>query len=207
MTKKHDGYVWQTYGQIHKRVNDFGSGLMHLNQTILGHSQLNRWSLGIWATNRPEWSISEISCNYNNLISVPLYDTLGPDAVEYVINHAEIQIVVCSANHIATLLQNSTKLPGLKAIVSMDSLRDDPAAAIPGTSSAPALLRAWGAEKGIKVYDFLEMEALGAAHPRKPSPPREDEVASLCYTSGTTGQPVSTVQRPTLLRLHKRPVQ
>ncbi|GJJ70329.1 long-chain acyl-CoA synthetase [Entomortierella parvispora] len=189
VTKKHDGYVWQTFEQIHKRVNDFGSGLMHLNQAILGHSQLNRWSLGIWSTNRPEWSISEISCNYNNLVSVPLYDTLGPDAVEYVINHAEIQMVVCSSNHIATLLQNSAKLPSLRAIISMDSLRDDPAMAIPGASSAPALLRAWGAEKGIKVYDFLEMEALGAAHPRKPSPPREEEVASLCYTSGTTGQP------------------
>lgn len=192
MTKKHDGYVWQTYGQIHKRVNAFGSGLMHLNEKILGQTeQLNRWSLGIWSTNRPEWSISEISCNYYNLVSVALYETLGPDAVEYVINHAEIQAVVCSANHIATLLQNSNKLPSLKAIISMDSLREDPARAIPGAPNAPSVLRAWAEEMRIKLFDFLEVEAMGAAHPRKHCPPREDEVASLCYTSGTTGQPVS----------------
>ncbi|KAG0042525.1 hypothetical protein BGZ83_000358 [Gryganskiella cystojenkinii] len=190
VTKTHDGYVWQTYGQVHKRVNAFGSGLMHLNEKILGHSeQLNRWSLGIWSTNRPEWSISEISCNYYNLVSVALYETLGPDAVEFVINHAEIHIVVCSANHISTLLQNSSKFPKLKAVISMDSLNATDVNAVPGAPNAPSILRAWGEEKGIKVFDFLEIEALGLTHPRKHCPPRADEVASLCYTSGTTGQP------------------
>jgi len=96
VTKTYGGYTWQTYRQVDQRVNAFGSGVMHLNDTILGSTQLNRWSLGIWSLNRPEWFISEMICNYFNLVSVPLYETLGPDAVEYVMNHAEVKVVVVS---------------------------------------------------------------------------------------------------------------
>ncbi|GJJ70330.1 long-chain acyl-CoA synthetase [Entomortierella parvispora] len=187
VTKTYGRYTWETYAQIRQRINEFGSGLMHINEVVLGSDQLDRWSLGIWSLGRPEWFVSEMSCNYYNNISVPLYDSLGPDAVEYVINHAEVRMVSCSANHIATLLQNSHKLPTLKAIVSMDSFTNP--ATLPGTANAAEVLRAWGAEKGIKIYDFYEVEALGRAFPRKHIPPKPDDVASLCYTSGTTGQP------------------
>jgi long-chain acyl-CoA synthetase len=77
----------------------------------------------------------------------------------------------------------------MKAIISMDSLLEIPTA--PNTASAPKVLRAWAADKGIKLFDFAEIESLGALHPRKHITPAEDEIASLCYTSGTTGQPVS----------------
>ncbi|KAG0307043.1 hypothetical protein BGZ98_001190 [Dissophora globulifera] len=187
VAQTYGGYTWETFTQVNQRVNAFGSGIMHLNEVILGNEQLNRWSLGIWSQGRPEWFITEMGCNCYNLISVALYDTLGHDAVEYIVNHADIQIVVASANHIASLLENAEKLPTLKAIVSMDSLHDT--VPVPGATSAAQVLRAWGAEKGIKVYDFDEIESLGAEFPRKHLPPHEDEVASLCYTSGTTGQP------------------
>ncbi|KAI8600989.1 hypothetical protein EDD21DRAFT_375648 [Dissophora ornata] len=187
VSQSYGSYVWQTYGQVEKRVNAFGSGIMHLNNVILGNPQLSRWSLGIWSLNRPEWFISEMSCNYFNLVSVALYETLGPDAVEYVINHAETPIVVASGNHVASLLENADKLPGLKVIISMDPLHDP--APVPGATSSAKILRAWAAGKGIRVYDFSEVEALGAEYPHRHLPPTEDEVASFCYTSGTTGQP------------------
>ncbi|KAK3829289.1 MAG: hypothetical protein J3Q66DRAFT_324835 [Benniella sp.] len=187
VAQTYGGYSWETFAQINQRVNAFGSGIMHLNEVILGNQQLNRWSLGIWSHGRPEWFISEMSCNCYNLVSVALYDTLGPDAVEYIVNHADIQIVVSSANHIASMLENAEKLPKVKAIISMDSLHDT--VPVPGATSAAQVLRAWGAQKGIKIYDFHEIESLGAEFPRRHMPPTADEVASLCYTSGTTGQP------------------
>ncbi|KAG0040912.1 hypothetical protein BGZ82_006785 [Podila clonocystis] len=187
VAQTYGGYTWQTYSQINQRVNAFGSGLMHLNEVILQNPQLNRWSLGIWALGRPEWYISEMSCNFFNLVSVALYDTLGPDAVEYIVSHAEVPVIVCSGNHVSTLLQNASQMPGLRAIISMDSLQDT--VPVPGATSPAKILRTWGEEKGIKVFDFDEIENFGAEFPRKHLPPHEDEVASLCYTSGTTGQP------------------
>jgi long-chain acyl-CoA synthetase len=89
---------------------------------------------------------------------------------------------------VASLLEMSEKVPGMKAIISMDSLQEVPTA--PNTASAPKVLRAWAAGKGIQLFDFAEIEALGILHPHKHLLPTENEVASLCYTSGTTGQPV-----------------
>ncbi|KAF9359777.1 hypothetical protein BGX34_008162 [Mortierella sp. NVP85] len=187
-TQTYGGYTWQTFSQINQRINAFGSGIMHLNEHVLGSTQLTRWTLGIWAQGRPEWCISEMSCNFYNLISVALYDTLGADSIEYVCNHAEIRMVVCSANHVASLLENRDKMPQLKVVISMDPLRDNvPVAGSPKDSSKE--LRAWGDKIGIKVYDFDEVEALGKKFPRKHIPPQSEEVASICYTSGTTGAP------------------
>ncbi|KAF9997623.1 hypothetical protein BGZ80_010413 [Entomortierella chlamydospora] len=174
-TKKYGAYSWQTYGQVHDRIEAFGSGLIHVYEKILGNTQLKRWSLGIWAQSRPEWFISDLSCSFFDMVSVPLYETLGSDSVEYVCNHAEIKVVVCSANHIPKLLASADKLPFLQGIVSMDSIDES-------TRSA-------GDKKGIKIFDFSEIETLGKKFPRKHSPPQESDVNTICYTSGTTGQP------------------
>jgi long-chain acyl-CoA synthetase len=32
-----------------------------------------------------EWAITELSCNAYSMVLVPLYDTLGPDAVQLIV--------------------------------------------------------------------------------------------------------------------------
>ncbi|ORZ09050.1 hypothetical protein BCR41DRAFT_358800 [Lobosporangium transversale] len=187
-TRTYDSFTWETFQQIDQRINAFGSGIMHLNESFLGNSQLNRWALGIWSLGRPEWYITEMSCYFYNLVNVALYDTLGPDSIEYVSNHAEIRVVVCSANHIVALLKIAHKLSSLQAIISMDSLYDTSRSA-PNAVVDLNVIRSLSNENGIKVYDFEEIEALGKEFPRPHTPPKKDEVATLCYTSGTTGQP------------------
>jgi len=61
----------------------------------------------------------------------------------------------------------------------------------PSMSGLPKakVLKAWGASKGITIMDIAEMELLGQANPRAHIPPKPDDMASLCYTSGTTGNP------------------
>ena len=45
------------------------------------------------------------ACNRQNAYCVPLYDTLGPDAVEYIIGHAEITVVFASAIKMRALVE------------------------------------------------------------------------------------------------------
>ncbi len=40
-----------------------------------------------------------------------------------------------------------------------------------------------------RVVTLEAVEALGRRHPRAHVPPKPSEIATLCYTSGTTGQP------------------
>lgn len=77
--------------------------------------------IGLYFINRPEWLIVDHACTAYSYISVPLYDTLGtymtdkkciyldtlvlflqclilctgPDAVKYVVNHADVQAIFC----------------------------------------------------------------------------------------------------------------
>ena len=52
-----------------------------------------------------------------SMVSVPLYDTLGPDAVEYICNHAELSAVACSAAVLPILLSVMPKCPLIKFLV------------------------------------------------------------------------------------------
>lgn len=179
-------YVWQTYRQMNHRINNFGSGLLHYLNHTMNDTRTTQIPIGVWAINRPEWSITDLACAAYSLYTVSLYDTLGPDTVEFVINHAELETVVCSGDHIADLLKLRHKLPNLKTIISMDSLDE---VVRPGVASKREIINAWAAEKNIKLVDFKYIEELGKKNRRPQNPPKSTDLCCIMYTSGTTGMP------------------
>ncbi|WCJ31584.1 long-chain acyl-CoA synthetase 7 [Euphorbia peplus] len=42
-----------------------------------------------------EWLIVDHACSAYSYISVLLYDTLGPDDVKFIVNHADVQAIFC----------------------------------------------------------------------------------------------------------------
>ncbi|KAJ0013875.1 hypothetical protein Pint_19866 [Pistacia integerrima] len=81
-------YKWMTYGEASTARQAIGSGLRC-------YGLMKGVCIGLYFINRPEWLIVDHACSAYSYISVPLYDTLGPDAVKYVVNHAEIQAIFC----------------------------------------------------------------------------------------------------------------
>lgn len=125
-----------------------------------------------------------------SLYTVSLYDTLGPSATEYIINHAEIPCVATSLPHIPTLLKLKSTLPTLKVIISLDPLEESDR---PGYSKY-AILTAMAADLGIRIYSIQQVESLGEAFGSPvyhvPSP---SDIVTINYTSGTTGPPKGVV--------------
>ncbi|KAF9189905.1 hypothetical protein BGZ51_009184 [Haplosporangium sp. Z 767] len=192
VTKTFGGYVWETYTQVNDRITRFGSGLLKIHQDAHGLSAVaHNWTVGIWAINRPEWTIASEACSAYSLVSVGLYDTLGPEAVTYGINHSECSIAVTSVDHVASLLNESSNMPGLKVIVCMDSL--EAGKAMSGMTSNGEILRTYAKDKGVLLYDWSEVEAIGAQFGRKHVPAQPADVYTICYTSGTTGLPKGAV--------------
>lgn len=181
-------YVWETYREVNQHILNFGSGLMNLINHTLNDPRTRGIPIGMWAVNRPEWFITDMACASQSLFTVALYDTLGPDAVEYVVNHSELEIVVCSGDHIADLLKIREKLPKLRAIISLDSF-DDGAKVAPGTVSKGAIVKAWAQEKNVFLTDMATLELNGKKNRRSINLPQPDDLACLMYTSGTTGNP------------------
>lgn len=105
-------YVFSTYKEIQTRVSNLASGLASLNLGVQDR-------VGIYSINRPEWVLAEYACYGQNLCTVPLYDTLGPEAAEFIIRQAEVSTVFCSRDKVATLISisQSGRVPSLKTII------------------------------------------------------------------------------------------
>ncbi|ETE59721.1 Long-chain-fatty-acid--CoA ligase 5, partial [Ophiophagus hannah] len=74
-----------------------------------------------------QWIISELACYTYSMVVVPLYDTLGAEAIVYIVNKADISTVICDKPEKAeTILENCKqgKMPVLKTIILMDLFDD-----------------------------------------------------------------------------------
>ncbi|VBB77339.1 Putative long-chain-fatty-acid--CoA ligase [Podospora comata] len=177
-------FVWTTYTEVAERRKNFGAGIVELHQRV-GVTADKKYAVGLWAQNRPEWQITELALLSQSLWPVSLYETLGPEATEYIINHSELTAVVCSLPHIPTLLKLAPRVPSLKFIISLDPLD---AGEMTGHSKL-SLLNAAAAQVGLEIFSMEGVEALGARSGRPMRPPQPEDVLTINYTSGTTGDP------------------
>ena len=181
------------YSTVQERRGYFGVGLVSINKEAGVTDQ--KYGVGLWCQNRPEWQLTDLACMSQSLFSVSLYDTLGPSATEYIVNHATLPCVVTSLPHIPTLLRLKPRLPSLKVIVSLDPLD----AGEQQGCSKHDLLNSIASEVGVRVYSIAQVETIGATFGMpKYHPPSADDIVTLNYTSGTTGPPKGV----TLLHSH-----
>ncbi|XP_070264276.1 long-chain-fatty-acid--CoA ligase 1 isoform X3 [Myotis yumanensis] len=166
-------YEWLSYKQVEEMSECVGSALIQK-----GFKAAPDQYIGIFAQNRPEWVIIEQGCFAFSMVVVPLYDTLGTEAITYIVNKAELSLVFVDKPEKANLLLEGVEnklTPGLKVVVLMDSYGSE--------------LVERGKKCGVEITSMKAMEDLGRANRKKPKPPAPEDLAVICFTSGTTGNP------------------
>uniref|UniRef100_A0A8C2KZ81 Arachidonate--CoA ligase n=1 Tax=Cyprinus carpio TaxID=7962 RepID=A0A8C2KZ81_CYPCA len=152
-------YQWISYTEVSERAQVLGSGLL-----AKGCKPNPQQFVGIFAQNRPEWVIAELACYTFSMALVPLYDTLGLEAMVHILNLAEISMVICDKEDKAeSLLKHKEKgvTPALSCLVLFNPF------------SAALLER--GRKCGVEILQLSQI-----------MPPKPQDLAVVCFTSGTT---------------------
>ncbi|XP_010588433.2 long-chain-fatty-acid--CoA ligase 6 isoform X1 [Loxodonta africana] len=166
-------YQWLSYQEVADRAEFLGSGLLQHNCKASSDQ-----FIGVFAQNRPEWIIAELACYTYSMVVVPLYDTLGPGAIHYIINTADISTVIVDKPQKAVLLLEHVEkkeTPGLKLIIIMEPFEE--------------ALKERGQECGVVIKSMQAVEDCGQGNYHAPVPPQPDDLSIVCFTSGTTGNP------------------
>jgi len=129
--------------------------------------------VAIVGANRRDWVICQHGINAAQGVPAPLYTTLLPEQMAYIVGNAQSKIVVCDdETQLNKYLSIAKGESPIEHIVTMDDLSSND----PRVITLAALM-----EKGDSVDD-AELDArLDAV--------KMDDVALLIYTSGTTGLP------------------
>jgi len=188
-------YKFQTYATVKQRRDNFGAGIYFAltnnqfrNETHADISydplmEKSSFILSIFSANRAEWAICDCACVAYSISNTALYESLGPETTEYILNLTQSPIVVCSKDKLKLLIDLKAKYPEelntLIALVSMDPL--DPA-----NPSDREFIDSGAANK-IVVYDFHQIEQFGKLNPLPLIRPNPKTVYTLSFTSGTTG--------------------
>ena len=167
---KTEQFQWLKFSQVCDIVAKIGSALEQLAE--------KKANIGIYSLNRQEWIMSELGCFRNNLITVPLYDTLGKEAIVHIINETEMTLCILSRNRIQGLVDAKKEglLNPLQILVSMDDIEEE--------------LKINAKAADIDLYSWTDFLELGVAHPTDESgKSKNEDIFTICYTSGTSGMP------------------
>ena len=170
--------IWQsvTWQQYLEHVRDFSLGLISLG---LKPGE----TLGIIGDNRPEWVYAELAAQAAGAIPFGIFQDSILTEIAYIIDHSGAAMLVAEdQEQVDKILDLKEQLPRLKKIIYTD----------------PKGL--WDYEDDLLI-EFSQIEALGRELHRTESDLfdkniraiKDSDLASICYTSGTTGNPKGTL--------------
>lgn len=180
-----------------------------IGKSIAASSKFQQ-ALGIMMKNSPNWVILEQACYRMNVVTVPLYDSLKDEDLIFIINQTQLvvvavqqeiqvemlrkricphcptlrNIILCNdganySDHKDNIFRHGTKTA--KGCHQLEIFNDSSSKVKSAEHSSRSNI--------MSIWILSELQSMGLSALLPPRPPSPQDVATLCYTSGTTGVP------------------
>ncbi len=174
LSYKVDG-AWQelTWKQYYETIVTLASGL-------LSHQVKPGDRVAIMANTRVEWSVCDYAIMGIQAVTVPIYQTVTAEDLQHILNNSEAKILFLeNRNMLKLFLKVREACPSVKQVICFDPVRESD----PQVMGWPELL-AFGAQEKAEQRSAFETLCKSS---------RPDQMATLVYTSGTSGIPKGVV--------------
>ena len=179
-------YTYFTYNEVHTMCKKFAKNLHEKKEELIHKDSYKDKEfnlVGIFAKNCTEWVISDMGCQMDSVTTATLYATLGQDAFKYICDQTQIKTILVSPDLVDMLCELKLKfdLQRLSIAILFDLTTN--------CDSKMELDKLKNA--GFTAYSFTQ-DFLKENNKVKDSDlqiSKPDTIMTVCYTSGTTGNP------------------
>ncbi len=171
VSSKHEGKYreisWQEMGRTVRGLASF----------LIDQGIKKKDRIAIFSENRHEWWEADLASLSAGAIDVPIYSTNSPDEAAYIISDSECRICFAGTEaHLEKLKKVRKKLPSLELIIVFNDVKKSKGV----ISFAEAVRRGEESVDAIKLQKTMQKRIAAL---------KETDVATIMYTSGTTGSP------------------
>ncbi|RWS25857.1 long chain fatty acid CoA ligase-like protein [Leptotrombidium deliense] len=170
-----ENYTWINYEDVNQDIDLLVKGFLSVGVKP-GDKVV------IFSETRPEWMLCSNALFRMGAVLVTLYANLGEDGVIHGINECETDVIITSADLVPKLVKIEKNLQKVKTIIYVDSVNKKKLVV---TDEAKERYKIVSynevCKEGKRMKDEDMAEQIGR--------PKQDDLALLMYTSGSTGNP------------------
>ena len=166
LSAKENG-AWRIYTckEVSETARSLAGGLLTTGISNDSLTPDGQEKIAIISPNRPEWVITDIGVQLTGAVLTPVYPTISPAELVYVLNEAGVKkVFVANADIYSRFKEAFNEIPSLKNVFSFDEIE--------GVDNWKTLT-----EKGSQPDENVIKRIL------------PETLATIIYTSGTTGNP------------------